>query len=174
MLHLRFDVVGDVQLSRLLDRVSSDLSNMRPAWDLIHTNFLRGEQGTFALEGAFGGKPKWEPLSPKYELWKDQRYPGQPILVLTGALRASLTQASDPDHVYDATDSGMSVGTKKRTPGGRWNLGLLHQKGTRRMPARPPLILTEQQKNEWVGIMHDWLWGEVIPWRRQNEMRPPR
>ena len=174
MLNLRFEVAGDVQLSRMLDRVSEDLSNMRPAWDLIHQNFLQGEHGTFAMEGAFGGKAKWKPLSPKYELWKESRYPGQPILVLTGALRASLTQSSDQDHIYEPTDTGVAMGTKIRTPNGRWNLGLLHQKGTRKMPARPPVELTAQQKNEWVSIMHDWLWEEVLPWQSQSELSPPR
>jgi len=174
MLNLRFEVAGDVQLSRMLERVSNDLGDMRPAWDRIHQNFLQGEHGTFALEGAFGGKAKWKPLSPKYALWKESRYPGQPILALKGSLRASLTQASDPDHVYEATADGVTMGTKLRTPDGRWNLGLLHQKGTRKMPARPPVELTAQQKNEWVSIMHDWLWEEVLPWQDQLELSAPR
>lgn len=174
MFHLRFEVAGEVQLSRALARVGDDLSNMQPAWDLIHKDFLRGEHDTFAQEGAFGGKSPWEPLSPKYKLWKESRYPGQPILVLTGKLRASLTQSGDPNHVYEATDSQVSIGTRLRTRNGRWNLGLIHQKGTRKMSSRPPAVLTEQQKNEWVSIMHDWLWDEVVPWQRQNELRPPR
>lgn len=178
-LHLQFVLPGhdgeaDVQLSRVLAGLSGDLDDLGPAHELIHQNFLEGEHGTFALEGAFEGKSSWSPLSPKYLEWKQSRYGDLPVLVLTGSLRASLTDAGHPDHVYESDGQELTIGTRARTPDGSWNLGLLHQLGTKKMPARRPVELTQPQKSRWVGILHQWLWEERMPWHLERELAPPR
>ncbi len=78
---------------------------------------------------AFGA---WAALSPSYEAWKNGAAPGQPLLELSGDMRAGLTQSSSP-HAYRAwTNNSFSFGTV--------GLGYtdFHQSGTAKMPARPP------------------------------------
>jgi len=169
MLHLEVEVVGEKQLSRVLDGIDSDIKDLRPAWEQIHKVFLEKRHGVFAMEGAFEGLPAWAPLSPKYAEWKESRYPGQPILVLTGQLRASLTDPNDPNHFYEATERELTMGSTRRENG--WNLGLLHQRGTSRMPARPPATLTQPEKSRYVGVLHEYLWEDRIPWWIEREMK---
>jgi hypothetical protein len=70
------------------------------------------------------GRP-WKSLTLKYRSWKDKRYPGQPVLRLTGAMqdRAEIQPNKD----------GFEVKTTA--------YGVYQQFGTRKMVARP-----------WVGI----------------------
>jgi len=70
------------------------------------------------------GRP-WNSLTPKYRSYKDKRYPGQPILRLTGKMqdRAKILPK----------DEGFEVKTT--------TYGAYHQFGTRKMSSRP-----------WVGI----------------------
>jgi len=56
------------------------------------------------------------------------------ILVDSGALRGSLTQAGHPEQIVELGRDSLLYGT--RVPYARF-----HQRGTRRMPARPPLVI---------------------------------
>jgi len=171
LVHLRFELAGTVQLSRVLEGISGDLSDLRPAWERMAQEYRETRHGLFAREGSFEGEPAWDPLSPKYAEWKEQRYPDRPILVLTGETRASLTDASHPDHYFKAEPQEMAVGSVHKTPDGRWNLPLLHQLGTRNMPARPPGNLTQPEKGRWVSILHEWLWEDRAAWWVNKEMK---
>jgi len=37
--------------------------------------------------------------------------------------------------------------------------GVFHQLGTKRMPARPPIQLSESDKNRWGKLVHEWLYA---------------
>jgi phage gpG-like protein len=86
----------------------------------------------FAARGAGPMSGAWAPLTKDYAEWKSGRYPGMPLLELTGELRAALTTSSAPSSYRQWGANEFSFGT----------MGLeyasYHQVGTGRMPARPP------------------------------------
>ena len=63
----------------------------------------------------------WKSLTPRYEAWKAQNYPGQPILRATGAML-------DASYIFTKGDQFFV----KTTP-----YGAYHQFGTTKMSARP-------------------------------------
>lgn len=86
---------------------------------------------TFATEG-----PGWAQLSATTVMLRGSAHP---ILVQSGALRASLTRSGAPGAIRQITPRGFVFGSDLRTANGAYNLAALHQRGTSRMPARPPL-----------------------------------
>lgn len=81
------------------------------------------------------GYGKYAPLSAAYAEWKARKFPGRPILVRTGRLRDSVTDATRPskDTILVIKKDGMAHGSKVPYSG-------FVQDGTRKMPARPYLF----------------------------------
>jgi phage gpG-like protein len=79
------------------------------------------------------GRPvRWTPLSPRYAAYKARRYAaGLRILERSGRLRRSITTRLGAGALVTSTDAPHAV---------------LHQSGTRRLPARPFLVVTESDK----------------------------
>lgn len=86
----------------------------------------------FDAEGAGPQSGSWAPLSASYAAWKEVHYPGQPKLVLTGAMRAALTESNAPGALREVSGDSLAYGTKG-VPYASY-----HQMGTGRMPSRPP------------------------------------
>jgi phage gpG-like protein len=63
----------------------------------------------------------WQQLSPRYQAWKSEHYPGQPILRATGLMQ-------DVAYIYTRGDKFLVRST---------NYGKYQQFGTSKMPARP-------------------------------------
>lgn len=143
MLRLTYTVAGDTQLDRALGRYGDALKDMSPAFKDIAESLKKAEVQQFASQGGAGGG--WAPLSDGYALWKQINYPGKPILELTGALKASVT-GSGPHYVEQITKDSLKVGTSLF-------YALFHQRGTGRMPARPVIQLTEENKRGWMKIL---------------------
>jgi len=149
---LTFEVMGDVQLQRSFSRFTEDIKDFTPALEDIYQDFLEGERKQFESEGNTGSGG-WAPLSPAYAAWKAQNFPGAPIMVRTGLLKESLL-GNNPWSVKDIQPLGATFGT--RIP-----YAAYHQTGTRKMPARPLVQLTEDQKTRWTKIIHRWLVEKV-------------
>lgn len=84
---------------------------------------------------AQGGGPQagsWAPLSVSYAKWKAANYPGQPINVLTGVLRAALTDSSSANAERTVNGDALSFGTRGLP------YASVKQTGGRNEPARPP------------------------------------
>lgn len=86
----------------------------------------------FDAEGTGPAAGAWAQLQPAYAAWKEGRYPGQPILVATGALREALTNDANAHALRDYTDANFNFGTQGL------DYASFHQTGTSRMPPRPP------------------------------------
>lgn len=142
---------GSQQLKRTLVRWTEAITDLRPAYEEIADRFASMELLLFATEGASGGAP-WAPLSPGYRTWKERNYPGRPILVRTGDLRRDLTRR--PFGIEVITTDTLRVGAK--VPYARY-----HQTGTPRMPRRPPVNLTEAQRQELVKIVQAYILGYI-------------
>lgn len=89
MITIGFEVAGETQVARqftLLDEFSRDLSE--PLGQLMD-QLLESVDAQFETEGAAAGSP-WEPLSDEYGQWKSEHYPGRPILVAEGDMKAAM------------------------------------------------------------------------------------
>lgn len=133
MIRIGFSVAGVAQVDARLDRLDVAAANLFSTW-LKATELLEAaEQSQFESEGAFGSGG-WKPLSEAYAAWKEQHYPGKPILQREGALFDSLTEQAAPGAIRDIFPNFMQFGTS--VP-----YAVFHQEGTDTMPARPPLIM---------------------------------
>ncbi len=144
-------ILGEQQLQRSLAgriRATSDLS---PAFGRMADDFEEGQERRFDREGATDGASAWEPLSPEYADWKAQHYPGAKLLVRSGKLRDALT--GGPGSVREIAPLRMVVGGTVQV--GAYDLGGLHFKGTKHMPARRPMALGRQQRHRWMRILSD-------------------
>lgn len=138
-LRLSFEFFGDQQVDRTLTRFGENVRDARPVWNDLADDFARSEARQFSSGGRYasGG---WSPLSPKYAAWKALRFPGQPILVATGDLRASLTRR--PLGVEAIEPQSMAIGSDVEHGG-------YHQRGDG-VPQRRPVELTEARRRDWV------------------------
>jgi len=154
---LRLSVLGEIQLHRALAgriRLTSDFS---PVFQKMHADFIDMEKTAFAQQGAYEGNPAWAPLSPKYAAWKARHFPGANILYRTGALLHALTGGAG--HTSEIKPFYLRIAALLRV--GRWDLGALHQTGTRHMPARKPLLLSRARRSRWLRFLSNHLRGET-------------
>lgn len=124
--------------------------DLRPVFHDWLPQWLEQNRQVFAAGGLPG---PWAPLSPSYAAWKATHYPGKTILRRTDRLYASLTSRS-PDTVWEVTPRTIRFGT--RVP-----YFVYHQTGTRRMPARPPLVLLDGSWRRLVEAVNAFVQPEV-------------
>lgn len=123
--------------TKVLNEITSMLQNygdLRYEFEEVVRSLLKYNQRQFNLKG----NGKYAPLSESYKKWKKKHFPGQPIMVLTGRLRNSITNAGDSiagnnDRVVEINKTSMNFGTKVPYSG-------FLQYGTKKMPARPILF----------------------------------
>lgn len=129
-------------------------ADLQPAMEAM-ADYIQEEIDTaFKTGGASTASGLWAPLNGGYEALKRQLYPGAPLLVRTGALRASLTKRGTRGGIRRITRRSMEVGSSIRVGSIRlWNLGQLHQLGTRSYPPRPIIDLTQRQRRRLLSIV---------------------
>ncbi|NIQ92893.1 MAG: phage virion morphogenesis protein [Desulfuromonadales bacterium] len=114
-------------LARLSRRLETSAELLAPAVPVV----ARAIERNFEQEG----RPlPWAPLAPDYARRKARRFgPGLKILQRSGRLRRSITTRVEGDAIVASTDVAYAP---------------FHQFGTRFLPARPFLVLTESDKEE--------------------------
>lgn len=137
--HFSFELEGVEVFSRAFNRLEQGIDDFRSIWPNVAKEFYAIEHEQFASEGAHGASGKWAPLSPAYRKWKETHFPGQPILKLTHSLYESLTSPDAPASIFRIERDEMTLGS-------RVEYATAHQRGSGRMPARPPISLTEDDK----------------------------
>jgi len=142
-------VEGVPLVARTLGLTVTRLTNMRPVFDDIATDFMAGEDALFGFQGAAGEHGKWAPVDPTYAAAKKAAGFGSKILVRTGDLRKSLTKRGG--------DNIRRIGRQRMEVGTRVKYAKFHQRGTRRMPAREPIRVTDNQKRFWVRLIQKFL-----------------
>ncbi len=145
-MNLKFDIVGKKKVMKILSSLGGRVTNLKPAFKNIASNFLELERITFEKEGRRG---EWRPLSLKYAAWKSKRYPGKKKLVLIGNLKESLISRGG-DHIERIGRKSLVMGTKNK-------LGDWHQKGAGSLPVRKPINPTTKDHNEWVNIIRSFV-----------------
>lgn len=146
-LYIKIDLEGVPTLIRRVNGVKGKVKDLRKAWKKIGEDFRKTEERVFNGQGYYGSRPGWTPLTPKYREWKDKHYPGKPILQQTGALKSSLTKKG-AGHIEIIRRTSITLGSND--PKFKW-----HQKGTKKMVARPPITFTNYQAEKWAKIIRD-------------------
>lgn len=121
---------------------------------VVEPDFERIELEQFASQGARGEGGGWAPLSPAYAAAKAKRFPGRPILEASGRMKGSLTQRGHPDGFRRVTRDTYERGTSVPYADA-------HARGSARMPARPPIGVTEADFDKWAVALGDFV-GEQL------------
>lgn len=150
MLRVTLQVDGQAVFDRAFNRFGAHLEDLRPIWDDVAKDFWEIEREQFQSQGAHSNQ--WQPLSQKYGAWKAVKHPGKQILELDGTLWRSLTSKGATGAVLIADKDSLSIGTSIR-------YATYHQRGTRKMPARKPIDLTEGDKRKIGRTIHRRLVG---------------
>ena len=125
------------------ERAGAELVDMgKHVFPLLSPVFEAAERRQFDAQGNGPVAGNWAALSDVYAEWKAKKFPGQPILVATGGLRAGLTEPNSPFGNRDWSASTFVFGTQGVAHAS------FHQTGTARMPARPPFDLDSQFEDE--------------------------
>lgn len=141
MLRFTAEIAGDIQLDRAFNRITEEIKDFRNFWPGVIRTFYEIEVEQFESEGSKGASGKWTPLSLAYKVFKEREFSGQKILRATNELYESLTGP-------DALGSVLRPERDELVIGSAVPYALAHQKGTARMPARPPISLTENDKRK--------------------------
>lgn len=106
------EMPGQEPFVRALQRFANEISDWREFWsEWFRDAWYRHVDTHYVTQGRSTGE-NWPPLSEAYAAWKQKHWPGIPIGVLSGALRESLTFPNDQSAVWNATATGLTVGTK--------------------------------------------------------------
>lgn len=145
--------------------------NLHPAWDAVRAIIFASTADRFTKEGRRGGFRKWRALSRKpsnwlgglsYREWKDENFPGQPILQLTGRMAYQLTGLSG-DHYEERSSQHLTIGSNLPVDSGEGHdLGGIHAVGRQThpaMPARPPFGISITDANDITNVLVDYVTG---------------
>ena len=94
MISVRVEIHGLNDIIRTFEAKIARIEDLVPVFDAIGKQFYAEEEKVFDAEGAYGGRPKWAPLSERYRRWKELHFPGAKILHLTGGLIEALQPVS--------------------------------------------------------------------------------
>ena len=134
--------VNSEPVENALATFEESLAEQSPALMRIADDFREMMAQQFASEGQAEGTP-WAELAPSTLRRRRAR---TSILYQTGALLRSLTGPGAAGHVEEL--EGYSI-----TLGSRLPYASYHQSGTRRMPARPIIVLSGARAERWTEIL---------------------
>ena len=152
---ISLQVTGQRELTGKLATWGANVQHMTPAWEQVGDRLLQDFEQQFLGEGGYIGAkiaPKWAPL--KESTVKDRLRRGysgaHPILVREGLLKGSLSHRGAAGNIFQATDTGITVGTE--VP-----YAIFHQKGTRRMVSRKMVGLKWTTRSAILRILGDYV-----------------
>lgn len=145
---LTFEVLGEKQLSRSIERYSENIKDLRSLWPQIKPEFYKGELEQFNSQT---GRGPWAPLkSSKYALWKAENYPGAGLLERQGTLKRAMTTKGAPGLTWRETS--MELGVVVTVP-----YASRHHKGGGGIRRREVIWLSEKTKQNFTRALHKWL-----------------
>lgn len=117
-------------IGRALAGLAEEASDLREPFGTLAEDLARAQSMRFSSRA----EGTWPPLSPGYAERKAAEYPGRPVLERTGRLRADVTRAR------------RTVGPRELVLRVDNRYAALHQRGTRHMPARRIVALTNADR----------------------------
>lgn len=139
---------GAEAADQLLRDMAHRAHDLTPVWPAVGDMLALAEREQYASEGTYLTGKAWAPLSPRYLAWKTGHgYPAH-IEILTGSTLSKLT--SRPMDVETYTRTSAEFGVKGK-------IAFWQQYGTRKMPARPLIRLTETTSNKANSLIARWV-----------------
>lgn len=86
--------------------------DLRPTLNVVGKGYRKEVEMIFNHQQPRGEGDRWAPLSKRYAEWKERHFPGAPILVRTGDLKASMTQEGAPGNITVIGKTGATFGTR--------------------------------------------------------------
>lgn len=96
---IHFNVMGEEQVARQFEMAETWSRDMREPLQELMDQLVDSVEAQFDTEGAAAHGARWQPLSDEYGKWKDQHYPGRPILVREGGMRKAMLNKLTAVHV---------------------------------------------------------------------------
>lgn len=154
---VEFSVDPDKQLQQIIQKTAQEVEDLSIPFALMTQSWFKSNRAIFALSGA----GKYEDLSDVYKPAK-QRDVGfvYPILRKSGALEESITKPGDSNSV------AVTINKNTLILGSKIPYGPFHQFGTRKMPARPFVLIGAEQvapeevnlrRSAWIEILADYV-----------------
>jgi hypothetical protein len=138
---VQVELFGDTLIERRLLRWSEHVYEPGPVWDKVKDKFQTSFERAFSQQG-----PGWAPLKPGTVRQRiAEGYAPGPILTRSGKYRKAMTK-----ELKSHETQNQMILVAPGVP------GKFHQKGTRKMAARP-LRLAENEKREVGKIIQRWL-----------------
>lgn len=155
---LYFTIDGQQEVSQRLLTFGAEISDFSEAWQQVGEDLL----GDFMLQfmsqgGEYGAWSEWDALADSTVLERERLgYGGEgPIEVRTGALRAAVTEQGAAGNVFEVLPDMLRVGFDDQ-------IGTWQHYGTRKMPARPLIGLSQYRKSEIVNRIDDFIKQVII------------
>lgn len=145
-IHITID--GDEVYARAFDLAARQAEDLRDPLSDVGRVLIDAVGRQFASEGVAELGSRWQPLSPAYAAWKEANYPGRPILVRTGEMRAAALDRTralrvTPRRLTYTVDSPYAV---------------FHHRGDG-VPSRRFVVLSEGTKRNIDRVFAEWLAG---------------
>lgn len=147
-IRFQLDVDGEQQLDRGLSRFGKALTDVRPFFETMENVLERSIAQQFATQGA----GRWRPLSARYAAWKASRMGSKPILQASGELMRSFKRRR-------MTKDRLEWGSQLKR-------GVFHHRGTRKMPQRKIVWLSEGEKRSAMKELQRFLVSSGYPGER--------
>ena len=143
--------LNSAPVENALATFEESLAEQSPALRRIADDFRAMIAQQFATEGRAEGTP-WAELAPST---LRRRRASTSILYETGALLRSLTEPGAAGHVEELEGYSLTLGSQLPYAG-------YHQSGTRRMPARPIIVLSGTRAERWTEIVRQQIAGKTL------------
>lgn len=156
MLRVSFEVAGEGQYIRGFEAMEAELADMREPLGHIADDLKHAVGEQFLSEGAHGTGAPWVPLEPGYAAEKDERYPGNPILVASGKMR----EAFLVDGTRELTAQRLVWGVDDQVDEHGDRIAIragAHQTGRGVVPQRKIVSLTQTERRGFDREFTSWL-----------------
>jgi hypothetical protein len=169
--------------NRRLEGIASRAEDLTVPLKQIGADLIKDIGSQFATQGGYAydwphpGAGPWRPLTDRYRQWKEQHYPGRPILVASGTMRRAVlaggkSMTVTPHHLlYTPAEAWVVRRYRYRREGGKLvvapharaydmaQIAYYHQTGAGHNPHRPMVAFPLSELREWDRTLLSWLNG---------------
>lgn len=132
---VRFQVDPDGKFQEAIADALKSVDDLRPAFMTIIPSWFQSNKYIFDLSGP----GKYKDLKPGYKRVKERKLgSAYPILKFSGLLERSLVTKGDSNSIVEMEKTSLTMGTA--VP-----YGVFHQRGTKKMPQRPFIMIGAEQ-----------------------------